>query len=75
MLETLIDSIVTPKPTKQGLKLLGITLNNMGAIYKRQNNLEMALKYLCTAIKYEINANEATQSIATTHINICAILS
>ncbi|CAG9323381.1 unnamed protein product [Blepharisma stoltei] len=58
----------------RSIKLIGITLNNLGCYYKKCKHPELALKYISQAINYEkIDANPA--NLAGTHLNLCVIYS
>lgn len=55
-------------------KLLAITYNNMSCIYKRRGLLKTALGFAEKALKLETSSSKADNP-ATTHLNLCAILS
>ena len=65
----------TKQQSKQTAHLWSITFNNLGCLYKRKEEYDLALKYLDLALEYvEKNTKEAV-SIAGIHLNISAILS
>ncbi|CAG9331763.1 unnamed protein product [Blepharisma stoltei] len=57
------------------LKLMGITLNNLGCYYKKRKQIKVALNYLRQALQVELQTQSDNVNIAGTHLNICAILS
>lgn len=57
------------------LKLMGITLNNLGCYYKKRKQTKVALNYLRQALQVELQTQTDNVNIAGTHLNICAILS
>ena len=54
-------------------KLLGITYNNLGCLYRKWKKPQRALKYLQQASQYEESALVDNTNRATTLLNICAI--
>lgn len=56
-------------------KLMAITFNNLGCLFKRSQNLPEALKYLYKAIDLESKLPNEAATIAGAHLNICSILS
>lgn len=56
-------------------KLLGITFNNFGCLYKRTGNPLLALNYLKKALDLEYKPPIDYTNLAGTHLNMCAILS
>lgn len=57
------------------LRLLGITLNNFGCLYRNKGQLNVALLYLQKALAIEQETGHDSISTARTNLNICAILS
>ena len=57
------------------LKLLSITFNNFGCYYKKKKQPNMALKYLKDSLDIEMQTELDNINLASTHLNICAILS
>lgn len=57
------------------LKLMGITLNNLGCYYKKRKKPIVALGYLEQALEVELQTETDQINIAGSHLNICAILS
>ena len=56
-------------------KIYALTMNNMGCYYKKVGNPNVALRYMLNALRSDV-ANKAPLShIASTKLNICAILS
>lgn len=55
-------------------KLLAITFNNFASFYKRKRQLNLAYKYLQQALKLELQSSNGS-SIASTYLNLCAVLS
>jgi tetratricopeptide (TPR) repeat protein len=51
-----------------------ITYNNLACFYRRTGKLRTALNYLQQALDIEIKS-ENPQSLADTHLNMCAVLS
>lgn len=56
-------------------KLMALTLNNLGCYYKRINKPNVSLRYMSSALKEEIKSRQPKSHIASTKLNICAILS
>lgn len=56
-------------------KLMAITFNNLGCLFKRTKNYSEALKYLYKAIDLETKLPNEAATIAGAHLNICSILS
>lgn len=56
-------------------KLYSLTMNNLGCYYKKIFKPNVALTYLKLALKNEINSLQPISYIASTKLNICAILS
>ena len=50
-------------------------MNNMGCYYKKIGNPNVALRYMLLAIKSDIENKAPMSHIASTKLNICAILS
>ena len=57
------------------LKLVSITYNNLGCYYKKYKKPLVALSYLQRALELEIESDSDNTNIASSHLNICAILS
>ena len=55
--------------------LWGITFNNLGCVYKKADNKKGALHYLNKALDMDIQSNYDATNVASTHLNISAILS
>ena len=73
--EKILINELIKEETPTIFSLLGITFNNIGCYYKRDNKPKVALKYLKKSLEIEIFSNHDKISIAGTHLNICAILS
>ena len=56
-------------------KLMAITFNNLGCLFKRTLNFSEALKYLYKAVNLENKLPNDSATIAGAHLNICSILS
>jgi hypothetical protein len=56
-------------------KLYSLTMNNLGCYYKKIEKPNVALKYLKRALQNEIESLQPISYIASTKLNICAILS
>ena len=59
---------------QNSLELKAITYNNMACYYRRIGKLQTALNYLQQALLLE-NRIERSQTVADTHLNICAVYS
>ncbi|OMJ92458.1 hypothetical protein SteCoe_4798 [Stentor coeruleus] len=59
----------------QRLKLVSITYNNLGCYYKKHKKPLVALNYLQKALELEEDSDDDSTNIASSHLNICAILS
>jgi tetratricopeptide (TPR) repeat protein len=57
------------------LRLRATTLNNLGCLYRRKGKGHAALKHLEMALKIEAEILEPLEDPASTHLNLCAILS
>ena len=57
------------------LKLMGITLNNLGCYYKKHRQPKVALNYLEKALEVELQTESDNVNLAGSHLNICAVLS
>jgi tetratricopeptide (TPR) repeat protein len=57
------------------LRLRATTLNNLGCLYRRKGQGHAALKHLEMALKIEAEIVEPLEDPASTHLNLCAILS
>jgi tetratricopeptide (TPR) repeat protein len=60
-------------PTR--LKLMGITLNNLGCYYKKHRQPKVALSYLEKALDVEMQIESDNLNLAGSHLNICAVFS
>ncbi|KAL4512779.1 hypothetical protein ABPG72_017464 [Tetrahymena utriculariae] len=56
-------------------KLLAITYNNLGCYYRKDEKPNVALNYLKKSLMIEVYSVHDGTTIASTHLNICAILS
>ncbi|KAL4481627.1 hypothetical protein ABPG74_007716 [Tetrahymena malaccensis] len=56
-------------------KLLAITYNNLGCYYRKDEKPNVALNYLKKSLMIEVYSVHDSTTIASTHLNICAILS
>jgi len=61
--------------SKDRLKLMSITYNNIGCYYKAFRNHKQCLYYLKEALKLELQTFSEPTAIASTQLNICAIYS
>ena len=59
---------------QNSIELKAITYNNMACYYRRIGKLQTALTYLQQALMLE-NRIERSQTVADTHLNICAVYS
>ena len=75
MLSEALEHLTSCPDSEAKNRLLGITYNNLGCIYKRLKKDQNALKYLQLASKHEENASISNVDRASTHLNICAIYS
>ena len=57
------------------LKLMGITLNNLGCYYKKRRQPKVALTFLEKALEVELQTDADNINLAGSHLNICAVLS
>ena len=57
------------------LKLMGITLNNLGCYYKRRKQPKVALTFLKRALEVELQTESDNVNLAGSHLNICAVYS
>lgn len=69
------DMLKYPDDTPGKLRLLAITLNNLGCFYKRSTKPNVALRYLQQALEIEVKTSNDRTNVAGTHLNICAIKS
>jgi tetratricopeptide (TPR) repeat protein len=72
--QTLIENSVALLPLQQRNQLTAVTYNNFACVYKRQHDLPAALKYAEQALLLE-RKDPSAPSPASTHLNLCAILS
>ena len=57
------------------LKLMGITLNNLGCYYKKRRQPKVALNFLEKALEVELQIESDNINLAGSHLNICAVYS
>ena len=57
------------------LKLMGITLNNLGCYYKKRRQPKVALNFLERALEVELQIESDNVNLSGSHLNICAVLS
>lgn len=57
------------------LKLLGITLNNLGCFYKKRKQPKVALSYLKRALDVELQTESDYLNLAGSYLNICVVFS
>ena len=69
--ERLLAEFKLPKSSE----LWGITYNNFGCVYKKAGTLKTALFYLTKALEMELKTSYDATNLASTHLNISAILS
>ena len=50
-------------------------MNNMGCYYKKVGNPNVALRYMLSALNSDIKNKAPLSHVASTKLNICAILS
>lgn len=65
--------VIVDEQTKS--KLMAITFNNLGCLFKRTLNYAEALKYLYKSVGLESKLPNESATIAGAHLNICSILS
>lgn len=77
MAEKLVRVIEDPNKIHQDdrSKLRALTLNNLGCYYKRISKPNVSLRYMSAALAEEIKGHQPKSHIASTKLNICAILS
>ena len=56
------------------LKFKATTYNNLACFYRRTGKLRTALNYLLHALDIEVKIDNMN-SLADTHLNLCAVLS
>ena len=56
------------------MQMTALTFNNLGCFYKKTKKLKVAFRYLKMALEIETKSS-LNSSIASTKLNICAILS
>ena len=69
------EKILRKKNTPKNSGLWGITLNNIGCVYKKAKNYKGALHYLNKALDMEARDACDITNVSSTHLNISAILS
>ena len=57
------------------LKLLGITLNNLGCFYKKRKQPQVALSFLKRALDVELQTESDYLDLAGSYLNICVVYS
>jgi tetratricopeptide (TPR) repeat protein len=57
------------------LKLIAITLNNLGCYFKKRKQPKVALHYLEQAMEIESQTEVENINLASSHLNICAVYS
>ena len=57
------------------LKLIAITYNNLGCFYKKKKQYKTSLEYLKRALSIEKQRGVQGVSLASSYLNICAVLS
>ena len=57
------------------LKLFSITFNNLGCYYKKSKKPLVAISYLQRSLELEVELSSDPSALASSHLNICAILS
>ena len=57
------------------LKLMGITLNNLGCYYKKRRQPKVALAFLEKALEVELQTESDNINLAGSHLNICVVFS
>jgi tetratricopeptide (TPR) repeat protein len=57
------------------LKLLGITLNNLGCFYKKRKQPKVALGFLKQALDVEMQTERDFLNLAGSYLNICVVFS
>ncbi|CAG9310070.1 unnamed protein product [Blepharisma stoltei] len=62
-------------PFKNSKQLLGTTWNNLGCFYKKTENYNAALYYFRKSLEIGIKESVDPGNIASTHLNMCTILS
>ena len=62
-------------PKDARLRLRATTLNNLGCLCRRKGKAHAALKHLETALEIESEIDGPLDDPASTHLNLCAILS
>lgn len=75
LLKDALKLLSIAKASDLKFKLLAMTQNNLGCIYKRRKKPNTALKYLQLACENEKNALIDNVARAGTYLNICAIYS
>lgn len=65
--------VITEEQIKN--KLMAITFNNLGCLFKRTSNYTEALKYLFKAVGFENILPNESATLAGAHLNICSIYS
>ncbi|EAS01164.2 tetratricopeptide repeat protein (macronuclear) [Tetrahymena thermophila SB210] len=71
----LFDEYIKDKYNIRINRLIGITLNNLGCYFQKDEKPQVALKYLQKALEIETISQNDFSTLSGTHLNICAILS
>jgi tetratricopeptide (TPR) repeat protein len=74
MAESLLKS-ATHLDGSDSSKLYALTMNNLGCYYKKISKPNVALRYMKQALEREEESQQPKSHIASTKLNICAILS
>lgn len=70
------EAVLLANSTEQdNTALLAVTCNNLGCYYKKVGKYHGALSYLRRALKMEVEMKTDEVTVASTHLNICSILS
>lgn len=57
------------------MKLLSVTLNNLACYNKREGRFQISLRYLARVLQIEKYALDDNRALASTYLNVSAILS
>jgi tetratricopeptide (TPR) repeat protein len=69
------EKMLKDQKIRKNSSLWGITFNNLGCVYKKAENFKGALMYLKKALNTDIETGYDATNIASSHLNISAILS
>lgn len=67
--------LLTHQKETDNTALLAVTCNNLGCYYKKVGKYHGALSYLRRALNMEVELKTDDVTVASTHLNLCAILS